>query len=375
MFERIKFPRAVAVAALVAAAGITIVAVREASAQEAGGGFVGVPPAEAGTAFLTTTEGTTASALMATLTDAGCEVESIAAHSQQGWRVNIQGAPAQVNAPFPATIAAGTPFFVRCRDSATPAIDPANATYHIESDDVTLVDGRSEVPVAPGSATKTVTILTERRSYGDLDGAGASDAGVVLVQDPGGSGTFYYLAGLRAGAGGAAPTVFLGDRIVVDGVSVAHGRLTVAYLERRPDDPFAATPTVPVTRTFVLVDGALVEIGSGACEVPGLDQIGPFVFVTAPHSGARVHSGFAVTGCSRTFESTVNWRLLDRAGDEIASGFTSGGGFDGPGRFAFAVEYSLSEEQLGHLEVFEVDVSGGEGFPPPRNVIPLVLVP
>ena len=110
----------------------------------------------------------------------------------------------------------------------------------------------------------------------------------------------------------------------MDDVSVAHGRLTVSYLVRRPSEPFAATPTVPVRRSFVLENDSLIEVGSGACEAGDLDQIGSFVFVTAPHGGARVRSGFAVTGCSRTFESNVNWRLLDRVGAEIASGFAIG---------------------------------------------------
>ena len=159
----------------------------------------------------------------------------------------------------------------------------------------------------------------------------AADAGVVVTQDRGGSGTFYYLAALRGSAGaGAADTVLLGDRIIVDDVSVAHGRLTVSSLVRRPSEPFAATPTVPVRRSFVLENDSLIEVGSGACEAGDLDQIGSFVFVTAPHGGARVRSGFAVTGCSRTFESNVNWRLLDRVGAEIASGFAIGGGVYGP---------------------------------------------
>ena len=62
-------------------------------------------------------------------------------------------------------------------------------------------------------------------------------------------------------------------------------------------------------------------------------------------------------------------------GAEIASGFAIGGGVYGPDRFSFTVEYSASEEQVGHLEVFEVDESDGQGFPPPRNVIPVLLGP
>ena len=60
-----------------------------------------------------------------------------------------------------------------------------------------------------------------------------------------------------------------------------------------------------------------------------------FVIATAPAAGARVSSGFPVSGCSRTFESTVVWRLHARNGDLLAQGNTTGGGVDGPGRFAF----------------------------------------
>lgn len=105
----------------------------------------------------------------------------------------------------------------------------------------------------------------------------------------------------------------------------------------------------------------------------GLD--GAAVFVTTPVSGARVSTGFSVEGCSRTFESTVNWALYDRTGTKLADGFTSGGGVDGPASLQFEVAYSVDALQLGRLEVFQPDVSGGEGFPPPRDVVPLVLLP
>lgn len=100
-----------------------------------------------------------------------------------------------------------------------------------------------------------------------------------------------------------------------------------------------------------------------------------FVIATAPAAGARVSSGFAVAGCSRTFEGTVVWQLLARDGSVLVDGFTMGGAVDGPGAFAFTVDYAVAERQVGHLEVYEEDVSDGEGFPPGRTVVPLVLQP
>jgi hypothetical protein len=170
------------------------------------------------------------------------------------------------------------------------------------------------------------------------------------------------------------PVVLLGDRVNVERLAAAHGEVSVTYLDRPLGVPFAAAPTVPVTRRFKLESGALVELGTGACEVNNLDDLGSFVFVTSPTPGAQLFSGFRVTGCSRTFESTVNWRLLDRDGVELASGFTSGGGVDGADRFSFTVTYTNPAGiEVGNLEVFEEDASGGEGAPPPRVVIPIVL--
>jgi hypothetical protein len=121
-----------------------------------------------------------------------------------------------------------------------------------------------------------------------------------------------------------------------------------------------------------------------ACERPvagsSCDPIDPvlagssFVVVTRPLAGSRLPSPFRVQGCSRTFESTVNWELHARNGQVLASGYASGGGVDGPSAFSFSVSYSVEDAQPGHLEVFEVDASEGEGYPASRSVIPIVLV-
>jgi hypothetical protein len=100
-----------------------------------------------------------------------------------------------------------------------------------------------------------------------------------------------------------------------------------------------------------------------------------FVLVTTPRAGGTVGPGFEVVGCSRTFESTVHWRLVGRDGTVLARGFAGGGGVDGPAPFRFVVEYEPAETRLAHLEVFEQDASDGEGFPPGRTVLPLVLRP
>jgi hypothetical protein len=96
-----------------------------------------------------------------------------------------------------------------------------------------------------------------------------------------------------------------------------------------------------------------------------------FVFVSSPISGQRVSSGFQVSGCSSTFEGTVVWRLVARDGHKLASGSAQGGS-QSPGPFSFAVDYTAPAREIGLLAV-SAPLITNEGFPPVRNVIPLVL--
>lgn len=255
-------------------------------------------------------------------------------------------------------------------------------TEHTDDGTAKLEDGEFRAPVAPGSASELV-IRLGKWSTGDLDGTGGVDAVAITVENPGGSGTFYYLHALvsEEDALRDVDTAFLGDRIRVEGVSVHDRVIAVALLDRPPDAPFAEAPSVPVIRTFRLAGESLEELefvtaqaaadGTLACDDSLPDAA--MVIVTSPAAGDEVAGGFEVSGCSRTHESNVVWRLLDRAGEELAGGFTSGGGFDGPAPFSFTVEYDSAERQLAYLEVFEEDVSEGEGYPPPRVIVPLVI--
>ena len=98
-----------------------------------------------------------------------------------------------------------------------------------------------------------------------------------------------------------------------------------------------------------------------------------FIVVSNP-SGQRVVSGATISGRSRTHEGNVRYRLRGRDGRLLAEGHTTGGSVDGPANFSFKLVFKVDEPELGHLEVFADDPSDGEGFPPPRDIVPLVLV-
>ena len=89
----------------------------EAPAAPAEGGFSGTPPAGGGIALLATTEASTAAALVSALGAGGCGANTLAILVASAWSVYVVGAPPAVNTTFPATLAAGTPFFVRCKES------------------------------------------------------------------------------------------------------------------------------------------------------------------------------------------------------------------------------------------------------------------
>jgi hypothetical protein len=130
-----------------------------------------------------------------------------------------------------------------------------------------------------------------------------------------------------------------------------------------------------VAPAFAMGDWVKGEEADNCDNDDGAFDEAAFVIATYPEAGDRVESGFDVAGCSRTFESNVQWKLIARDGLVLANGNTQGGGVDGPGAFSFTVPYSIDTPQIGQLEVFAEDVSDGEGFPPHRTVVPLVLRP
>lgn len=139
--------------------------------------------------------------------------------------------------------------------------DPLNATYIIEGQKILLKNGVSETKTVPGSASKQITSVLWSPIKGDLNSDGFSDYAMIITQNSGGSGTFYYIvAGLGSSKGVIGTNgVFLGDRISPENVSIESGRILVNYAERKADDPMTAQPSVGVSKYLVVKDGRLIE--------------------------------------------------------------------------------------------------------------------
>jgi len=139
--------------------------------------------------------------------------------------------------------------------------DFSNATFIFDEELVTLEDGRREKELAPGSAIKEEIALTDFTAYGDINNDKKIDATVIFIQSGGGSGVFIYLAGYVSGPVTYKGTnaIFIGDRITPKSVSIDKQAITLNYLDRKPDEPFAAEPTVPTAKSFEYRDGILIE--------------------------------------------------------------------------------------------------------------------
>ena len=138
-----------------------------------------------------------------------------------------------------------------------------NITVTLDGDTVTLNDGVAEKPAAPGSAAQNTVRIVGEPVMGDATGDGRADAALLLENDPGGSGTFYYavLAIDDDGSYRATNAVSLGDRIAPRGVEFTDGRFVYRYLERKPGEPLAVAPSVE-KRTEITVDAASNRISA-----------------------------------------------------------------------------------------------------------------
>ncbi|MBX4210829.1 hypothetical protein KW783_02535 [Candidatus Parcubacteria bacterium] len=142
------------------------------------------------------------------------------------------------------------------------AIDPQNATYTIYDDTITLVHGESNTEASPGSTATISTHFFGNEAVGDLDKDGRPDTALLLVQDTGGTGVFYYAVVALNTVDGYKGTnaIFLGDRISPQTTEITNGKVTVNYADRKPNQPMSTEPSVGVSKYLVVKNGILVEV-------------------------------------------------------------------------------------------------------------------
>ncbi len=125
-----------------------------------------------------------------------------------------------------------------------------------------LTDGEYRESIAPGSASKIVVILSDRLAFGYTKDAQLL-AAVILITDPGGSGTFYNLSIVveQDGKPINTATALLGDRIKINSLVVEGDEIVVDMVIPGPDDPLCC-PTQRVVQKYALQGDQLVQIPS-----------------------------------------------------------------------------------------------------------------
>ena len=146
----------------------------------------------------------------------------------------------------------------------------ANTSYlndFAKSGVVLLVNGMYREPVAEGSATELIVTLTNHAVFGDVTGDEAEDAVVVLVSQPGGSGSFYDLAVVRKQDEALTNMahIQLGDRVQIKNMHLENSEIVVDMLTQGPDDPMCC-PTQYVSNRYIIENGELVLISTEVIE-------------------------------------------------------------------------------------------------------------
>jgi heat shock protein HslJ len=142
-----------------------------------------------------------------------------------------------------------------------------NAEYLTEftaSGKAALSDGKYEESAAPGSATKTVIMLSDRLAFGST-AEGNDLAAVLLIANPGGSGTFYYLSAVvrQDGKPVNVATTLLGDRVKINSLAIVGQEMVVDMVTAGPTDPLCC-PTQRVVHKYVLRGDKLIQTSSEA---------------------------------------------------------------------------------------------------------------
>ncbi len=148
-----------------------------------------------------------------------------------------------------------------------PITDYKDATYSINGELVTLVDGVSEMEVAPGSASKITTRYFGNEFATDLNNDGREDIVFLLTQEGGGSGTFFYAVGALNTESGyrGSDGYLLGDRIAPQNTQLSpnpkHKNVVVVnYADREINEPMTTAPSVGKS-AYLKLDTASMQWG------------------------------------------------------------------------------------------------------------------
>ena len=116
--------------------------------------------------------------------------------------------------------------------------DLEHLTIEIDGEVVRLEGGRATVSY--GGASASIFTLQNRVTQGDLDGDGDDDVVAHIVERSPGTGVFHLVVPVinDGGTAAAMSPIAVGDRVVVDAITVRDGLIEVSLFDRAQDEPF-----------------------------------------------------------------------------------------------------------------------------------------
>ncbi|MER7458751.1 Gmad2 immunoglobulin-like domain-containing protein [Micromonospora sp. NPDC126480] len=241
--------------------------------------------------------------------------------------------PPAASTPAAATPSSAVPVPTRPPGPATTTAAPATPSAGTVTIELWYVrDGR----IAPTRRTRPATPATSRLALTELA------AGPTPAEAATGLATLV--------AAGTAVTRIADGTAVLPPLPATGGPAATRLREAQVVWTLTQFPTV-----------RRVRFGAGApVDRTTYADLLPPIVVTAPVIGARVTSPVTVAGTADVFEATVSVRVLDAAGQEIATTFTTATcGTGCRGDYRVAVGYRVDREQAGTVEVYEVSPQDG----------------
>ncbi len=164
---------------------------------------------------------------------------------------------------------------------------------------------------------------------GDLDADGDTDKAVWIVEEPGGSGTFFYAQLLINNDEIFVPTdkMFLGDRIAPQNINIIDGRAVYNFAERKADEPMVTPPSIGKS-VWVHYDKNKNTIGEWAKDFEG-EEANKNIHLFTPLANTVISSPLVVKGEARGnwfFEASFQVFLTDWDGLIIAEGIATAEG-------------------------------------------------
>lgn len=199
--------------------------------------------------------------------------------------------------------------------------DALNTFYYVDGREIMLKDGYYEAIIDPVSGAKLVVRAFGAVTTGDISHDDQDDLVLMLSYDPGGSGTFYYVAAAinKDGFYYGTNAILLGDRIAPQNINIENKIIVANYADREPGDSMIDEPSQGKSKYIKYENDQLLEANVK-------DDL---IIVDFPIPNSQISSPLTFSGKARGpwfFEASFPVYLVNWDGLIIAQGIATAQG-------------------------------------------------